>query len=149
MKFTLFNLSLIVQTLAFLFSHMYRRIFINLRRIFQKNQAISLRELSTFCRTKNSEKIFSIRATNVCTAKNSHTTWVRDYRETGWKTWGRKTKYSRTNTVKDKVHGKTKYTRTNWVQQNCWQFAFNILCNVFDFLFENHPLKNYIFIQGI
>ena len=52
----LFNLSLIVQTLAFLFSHTYRRIFINLRRILQNNQAISLRELSTLCRTKNSEK---------------------------------------------------------------------------------------------
>ena len=43
-------------------------------------------------------------------------------------------KYSSTNTVKDKVHGKTKYSRTNLVKKTSW-IAFNILCNVFDFLF--------------
>ena len=59
-----------------------------------------------------------------------------------WKTRGRNTKYSRTNTVKDKVHGKTKYSR----KKNSWQFAFNILCNVFEFLFENLSLnKMYVF----
>ena len=26
-------------------------------------------------------------------------------------------------------------------KKNSWQFAFNILCNVFDFLFENLPLS--------
>ena len=26
-------------------------------------------------------------------------------------------------------------------QENSWQFAFNILCNVFDFLLENLPLN--------
>ena len=81
--------------------------------------------------------------TGRCTVKNSHTTWVRGCRGTSWKTWSCKTKYSGTNTVKDKVHSKTKYCCTNWVKKNSWQFAFNIslLCNVFDFLFENLPLN--------
>ena len=46
--------------------------------------------------------------TGCCTAKNSRTAWVRGCRRTSWKTWGRKTKYSGTNTVKVKMHGKTK-----------------------------------------
>ena len=79
--------------------------------------------------------------TGSCTAKNSRTTWIRGCPGTSWKTWGHKTKYSRTNTVKGKVHGKTKYSRTNWVKKNSWQFAINILCNVFDFLFENLSLN--------
>ena len=84
--------------------------------------------------------------TGSCTTKNSRTTWVRGCRTTSWKTWGCKTKYSHTNSVKDKVHGKTKYSRMNCVKKNSWQFAFNILCNVFDFLFENLPLnKTYVF----
>ena len=41
--------------------------------------------------------------TGSCTAKNSRTTWVRRCRGT---TWGHKTKYSHTNTVKDKVRKK-------------------------------------------
>ena len=41
------------------------------------------------------------------------------------------------------MHGKTKYSRTNRVKKNSCQSAFNIslLCNVFDFLFENLPLN--------
>ena len=39
----------------------------------------------------------------------------------------RKTKYSCTNTYKDKENGKTKYSLTNWVKKNSWQFAVNIL----------------------
>ena len=48
--------------------------------------------------------------TGCCTAKNSCTAWVRGCRRTSWKTWGRKTKYSGTNTItdKDKMHGKQK-----------------------------------------
>ena len=46
--------------------------------------------------------------TGCCMAKNSRTAWVRGCRRTSWKTWGRKTKYSGTNTVKVKMHGKTK-----------------------------------------
>ena len=79
--------------------------------------------------------------TGYCTAKNNSTTWVRGCRGTSWKTWGRNAKYSRTNTVKDKVHGKTKYSRTNRVKKNSWQFCFKMLYNVFDFLFENRPLN--------
>ena len=56
-------------------------------------------------------------------------------------TWGRKTKYSRTNTYKVKVNGKTKYSLTNWVKKNSWQFAFSISCNVFHFLFDNLRLN--------
>ena len=47
--------------------------------------------------------------TGSCTAKNRRTDWVlRGCRGMGWKTWGRKKIYCRTNTDKDKVHGKTK-----------------------------------------
>ena len=47
------------------------------------------------------------RMTGYCTARNSCMAWVRGCRRTSWKTWGRKTKYSDTNTDKDKMHGKT------------------------------------------
>ena len=46
--------------------------------------------------------------TGCCTTKNSRTAWVRGCRRTSWKTRGRKTKYSGTNTVEDKMRGKTK-----------------------------------------
>ena len=46
--------------------------------------------------------------TGCCMAKDSRTAWVTGCRRTSWKTWGRKTKYSGTNTDKDKMHGKTK-----------------------------------------
>ena len=49
-----------------------------------------------------------------------------------------KTKYSDTNTEKDKVHGKTK-TVARIETRNTAGIAFTILCNVFDFLFENIP----------
>ena len=46
--------------------------------------------------------------TAYCTAKSSCTAWVTGCWRTIWTAWGRETKYSGTNTDKDKMHRKTK-----------------------------------------
>ena len=79
--------------------------------------------------------------TRSCMGKNSRTSRVRGYRRTSWKTWDRNSKYSRAKIGKDEVQGKTKCICMNRIKKNSWQFAFNILCNVFHFLFENLPLN--------